>query len=101
MTDKVYTQQELKEMADQLLAADDKKKAGKPPPRRPRKQSPRRTRPWRKSWPSARRAALLVGNEKLRGAVYQGQEEGPPGAGGAVRGGGPPGPGRRPDGPHL
>ena len=29
MTDKVYTQQELKEMADQLLAADDKKKAGK------------------------------------------------------------------------
>ena len=26
MTDKVYTQQELKEMADQLLAADDKKK---------------------------------------------------------------------------
>ena len=28
MTDKVYTQQELKEMADQLLAADDKKKSG-------------------------------------------------------------------------
>ena len=35
MTDKTYTGQELEEMADQLLAADDKKKAEKTADKKP------------------------------------------------------------------
>ena len=35
MTDKTYTRQELEEMADQLLTADDKKKAEKTADKKP------------------------------------------------------------------
>ena len=100
MTDKTYTRQELEEMADQLLTADDKKKAEKTADKKP-ESAKINDKTLEEKLGKCPAAALLAGNEKLRRAVHQGQEEGPPGAGGAVRGGGRHGLGRRPDGQHL
>ena len=94
MTDKVYTQQELKEMADQLLAADDKKKAGKAAAQKAEEAKPAADKALEEKLGKCPAAALLVGNEKLRELFIKGKRKAA-GAGGAVRGGGPPGPGRR------
>ena len=77
MTDKTYTQQELEEMADQLLTADDKKKAEKTADKKPESDKTN-DKTLEEKLGKCPAAALL-----------------------AVRGGGRHGPGRRPDGQHL
>ena len=62
MTDKVYTQQELKEMADQLLAADDKKKAGKAAAQKAEEAKPAADKALEEKLAKCPAAALLAGN---------------------------------------
>ena len=61
MTDKVYTQQELKEMADQLLAADDKKKAGKAAAQKAEEAKPAADKALEEKLAKCPAAALLAG----------------------------------------
>ena len=68
MTDKVYTQQELKEMADHLLAADDKKKA--------EEAKPAADKALEEKLAKCPAAALLAGNEKLRELFIKGKRKG-------------------------
>ena len=83
MTDKVYTQQELKEMADQLLAADDKKKAGKAAAQKAEEAKPAADKALEEKLAKLPGGGAAGREREAPGAVYQGQEEGPPGAGGA------------------
>ena len=76
MTDKVYTQQELKEMADQLLAADDKKKAGKAAAQKAEEAKPAADKALEEKLAKCPAAALLVGNEKLRELFIKGKRKG-------------------------
>ena len=76
MTDKVYTQQELKEMADQLLAADDKKKAGKAAAQKAEEAKPVADKALEEKLGKCPAAALLVGNEKLRELFIKGKRKG-------------------------
>ena len=76
MTDKVYTQQELKEMADQLLAADDKKKAGKAAAQKAEEAKPAADKALEEKLGKCPAAALLVGNEKLRELFIKGKRKG-------------------------
>ena len=72
MTEKTYTPQELQEMADQLLAQDDKGKAAK-------KAAPKKTddKPLdEKAMAKLPAAALLAGNEKLRELFLRGKKKG-------------------------
>ena len=61
MTDKVYTQQELKEMADHLLAADDKKKAGKAAAQKAEEAKPAVDKALEEKLAKCPAAALLAG----------------------------------------
>ena len=76
MTDKVYTQQELKEMADQLLAADDKKKAGKAAAQKAEEAKPAADKALEEKLAKCPAAALLAGNEKLRELFIKGKRKG-------------------------
>ena len=76
MTDKVYTQQELKEMADQLLAADDKKKAGKAAAQKAEEAKPAADKALEEKLAKCPAAALLAGNEKLRELFIKGKKKG-------------------------
>ena len=76
MTDKVYTQQELKEMADQLLAADDKKKAGRAAAQKAEEAKPAADKALEEKLAKCPAAALLVGNEKLRELFIKGKRKG-------------------------
>ena len=76
MMDKVYTQQELKEMADQLLAADDKKKAGKAAAQKAEEAKPAADKALEEKLAKCPAAALLAGNEKLRELFIKGKKKG-------------------------
>ena len=76
MTDKAYTQQELKEMADQLLAADDKKKAGKAAAQKAEEAKPAADKALEEKLAKCPAAALLAGNEKLRELFIKGKKKG-------------------------
>ena len=76
MTDKVYTQQELKEMADQLLAADDKKKAGRAAAQKAEEAKPAADKALEEKLAKCPAAALLAGNEKLRELFIKGKKKG-------------------------
>ena len=76
MTDKVYTQQELKEMADHLLAADDKKKAGKAAAQKAEEAKPAADKALEEKLAKCPAAALLAGNEKLRELFIKGKRKG-------------------------
>ena len=76
MTDKVYTQQELKEMADQLLAADDKKKAGRAAAQKAEEAKPTADKALEEKLAKCPAAALLAGNEKLRELFIKGKKKG-------------------------
>ena len=76
MTDKVYTQQELTEMADQLLAADDKKKAGKAAAQKAEEAKPAADKALEEKLAKCPAAALLAGNEKLRELFIKGKRKG-------------------------
>ena len=76
MTDKVYTQQELKEMADQLLAADDKRKAGKAAAQKAEEAKPAADKALEEKLGKCPAAALLAGNEKLRELFIKGKRKG-------------------------
>ena len=76
MTDKVYTQQELKEMADQMLAADDKKKAGKAAAQKAEEAKPAADKALEEKLAKCPAAALLAGNEKLRELFIKGKKKG-------------------------
>ena len=76
MTDKVYTQQELKEMADQLLAADDKRKAGKAAAQKAEEAKPAADKALEEKLAKCPAAALLAGNEKLRELFIKGKKKG-------------------------
>ena len=72
MMDKVYTQQELKEMADQLLAADDKKKTEKAAAQKAEEAKPAADKALEEKLAKCPAAALLAGNEKLRELFIKG-----------------------------
>ena len=75
MTDKTYTQQELEKMADQLLAADDKKKDEKTADKKP--ESTRTDdKTLEEKLGKCPAAALLAGNEKLRELFIKGKKKG-------------------------
>ena len=76
MMDKVYTQQELKEMADQLLAADDKKKAEKAAAQKAEEAKPAADKALEEKLAKCPAAALLAGNEKLRELFIKGKRKG-------------------------
>ena len=76
MTDKAYTQQELTEMADQLLAADDKKKAGKAAAQKAEEAKPAADKALEEKLAKCPAAALLAGNEKLRELFIKGKRKG-------------------------
>lgn len=75
MTDKVYTQQELEEMADQMLAADDKKKAEKTADKKP-ESAKTNDKTLEEKLGKCPAAALLAGNEKLRELFIKGKKKG-------------------------
>ena len=76
MTDKVYTQQALKELADQLLAADDKKKAGMAAALKAVEAKPAADKALEEKLAKCPAAALLAGNEKLRELFIKGKRKG-------------------------
>ena len=75
MTDKTYTQQELEEMADQLLAADDKKKDEKTADKKP-ESTKTDDKTLEEKLGKCPAAALLAGNEKLRELFIKGKKKG-------------------------
>lgn len=75
MTDKTYTRQELEEMADQLLTADDKKKAEKTADKKPESDKTN-DKTLEEKLGKCPAAALLAGNEKLRELFIKGKKKG-------------------------
>lgn len=75
MTDKIYTGQELEEMADQLLAADDKKKDEKTADKKP-ESAKINDKTLEEKLGKCPAAALLAGNEKLRELFIKGKKKG-------------------------
>ncbi len=75
MTDKTYTRQELEEMADQLLAADDKKKTEKTADKKPESDKTN-DKTLEEKLGKCPAAALLAGNEKLRELFIKGKKKG-------------------------
>ena len=75
MTDKTYTGQELEEMADQLLAADDKKKTEKTADKKP-EGAKTNDKTLEEKLGKCPAAALLAGNEKLRELFIKGKKKG-------------------------
>ena len=75
MTDKTYTRQELEEMADQLLTADDKKKAEKTADKKP-ESAKINDKTLEEKLGKCPAAALLAGNEKLRELFIKGKKKG-------------------------
>ena len=75
MTDKTYTRQELEEMADQLLTADDKKKAEKTADKKP-ESAKTNDKTLEEKLGKCPAAALLAGNEKLRELFIKGKKKG-------------------------
>ena len=75
MTDKTYTGQELEEMADQLLTADDKKKAEKTADKKP-ESAKTNDKTLEEKLGKCPAAALLAGNEKLRELFIKGKKKG-------------------------
>ena len=79
MTDKTYTRQELEEMADQLLTADDKKKAEKTADKKPESDKTNdktNDKTLEEKLGKCPAAALLAGNEKLRELFIKGKKKG-------------------------
>ena len=79
MTDKTYTRQELEEMADQLLTADDKKKAEKTADKKPESAKTNdkiNDKTLEEKLGKCPAAALLAGNEKLRELFIKGKKKG-------------------------
>ena len=79
MTDKTYTGQELEEMADQLLAADDKKKDEKTADKKPESDKTNdktNDKTLEEKLGKCPAAALLAGNEKLRELFIKGKKKG-------------------------
>ena len=75
MTDKTYTRQELEEMADQLLTADDKKKDEKTADKKP-ESAKINDKTLEEKLGKCPAAALLAGNEKLRELFIKGKKKG-------------------------
>ena len=75
MTDKTYTRQELEEMADQLLTADDKKKTEKTADKKP-ESAKTNDKTLEEKLGKCPAAALLAGNEKLRELFIKGKKKG-------------------------
>ena len=82
MTDKTYTQKELEEMANALLAADDKKAASKEAKTvekddgKPGEDKKEKGKLDEKTIASLPAAALIMANEKLRDMLAKGKKKG-------------------------